>query len=343
VCLFFSAQVFLQPADNGIRINASALFGQNWMIPRMGSIYASSLTKISLPPENITSGGSNQAAQTQREGSRTPVASGAPVGSQGSQSYRVTISEEALRKAGLLKDQPQTGKAGALAEKPSASAKDSGNSADGTSASDNSNESRELESLKQIDRNVRAHEQAHVIAGGSLVRGAASFGYATGPDGKLYAVSGEVSIDSSPVPDDPAATVRKMIQVTKAALAPAQPSGQDRSVASAAMQTQVDAQREVTQQATDKTQGKDSETAGTSPAATSETKKPNAESKTSGSPDDSGKAAADPTRSGSSISSSITQSARSGSSTSSSISSSTSQPGIPKQTPFQGKHINIQA
>lgn len=303
----------------------------------MGSIYASSPTKISLPPENITSGGSNQAAQAQRGGARTSTPGTAPAGSPESQSYRVTISEEALRKAGLLKDQPQTGKAGAPAEKPSASAKESGNSADGTSASDNSNESRELESLKQTDRNVRAHEQAHVIAGGSLVRGAASFGYATGPDGKLYAVSGEVSIDSSPVRDDPAATVRKMIQVTKAALAPAQPSGQDRSVASAAMQTQVDAQREVTQQATEKTQGKDSESAGTSPAATSETKKSNAESKASGSPDEPGEAAAP--QGGSSISSSIT---RSGSSTSSSIGSSISQPGILKQTPLHGKHINIQ-
>jgi hypothetical protein len=105
-----------------------------------------------------------------------------------------------------------------------------------------------LESLRQRDREVRAHEQAHVAAGGNLVRGAASFGYKAGPDGKLYAVSGEVSIDTSPVDGDPRATLRKMDQVRKAALAPAQPSGQDRAVASAAAGAQVNAQHELTQQ-----------------------------------------------------------------------------------------------
>ena len=109
--------------------------------------------------------------------------------------------------------------------------------------------------LAQIDREVRAHEQAHVAAGGSLVRGAASFGYRSGPDGRLYAVSGEVSIDMSPVDGDPRATISKMDQVRKAAMAPAQPSGQDRAVASAAGNTQVNAQRELSQQQLQGTQG----------------------------------------------------------------------------------------
>lgn len=123
----------------------------------------------------------------------------------------------------------------------------------------------ELEYLRRRDREVRAHEQAHVAAGGSLVRGAASFGYKTGSDGKQYAVSGEVSIDVSPVEGDPRATMRKMDQVRKAALAPAQPSGQDRAVASAASGIQVDAQRELSQQELEEQQAS---------ADTAETKEP---------------------------------------------------------------------
>jgi hypothetical protein len=139
--------------------------------------------------------------------------------------YRVTISEEALKKAGLLKEIPKT-----------PDSKDSGSDKD----------SAEIEELKRQDREVRAHEQAHVMAGGSLVRGAANFSYKSGPDGILYAVGGEVSIDSAPVDGDPQATIRKMEQVQKAALAPAQPSGQDRAVAAAAMNTEMDARRQLT-------------------------------------------------------------------------------------------------
>ncbi|MFW5960018.1 MAG: putative metalloprotease CJM1_0395 family protein [Chitinivibrionales bacterium] len=95
-------------------------------------------------------------------------------------------------------------------------------------------EKREVEKLKRKDREVRAHEQAHVAAGGSLVKGGASFEYQAGPDGKRYAVGGDVSIDTSAVKGDPAATIRKMQRVRKAALAPAKPSGQDRKVASEA-------------------------------------------------------------------------------------------------------------
>ena len=63
-----------------------------------------------------------------------------------------------------------------------------------------------------------------------------------------YAVGGEVSIDSSPVEGDPAATITKMEQVKRAALAPAEPSGQDRSVASSAAQAEAAARMELLQQ-----------------------------------------------------------------------------------------------
>lgn len=95
-------------------------------------------------------------------------------------------------------------------------------------------ELQEVSKLKKRDQEVRNHEQAHMAAGGQYVRGAASYSYEVGPDGRRYAVGGEVSIDMSPVSGDPAATIRKMAAVRRAALAPADPSGQDLRVASSA-------------------------------------------------------------------------------------------------------------
>ena len=98
---------------------------------------------------------------------------------------------------------------------------------------------REINQLKSRDAEVKAHEQAHMAVGGGIVRGGASYQYQRGPDGRTYAVGGEVSIDvsSERTPD---ATIRKMQQVKAAALAPAQPSGTDRAVAARA--TQMEAQ-----------------------------------------------------------------------------------------------------
>lgn len=96
-------------------------------------------------------------------------------------------------------------------------------------------ESREVQKLKRIDREVRVHEAAHASVGGQFA-GAPQLSFTTGPDGKQYAVAGEVSIDTSRVPDDPRATINKMNQVRQAALAPADPSSQDLKVAAIASQ-----------------------------------------------------------------------------------------------------------
>ena len=101
--------------------------------------------------------------------------------------------------------------------------------------------------LRQTDRQVRAHEQAHLAAAGGLARGV-SFTYVTGPDGQRYAVGGEVSIDTSPVRGDPEATIRKAQQVRAAANAPANPSSQDRQVAAQAGQMEQAARVELAQQ-----------------------------------------------------------------------------------------------
>jgi len=91
----------------------------------------------------------------------------------------------------------------------------------------------QVDKLKATDRRVRAHEQAHLAAGGGLVTGGAVYQYQTGADGKQYAVGGEVHIDTSEA-RDPEATLRKAEQIKAAALAPADPSAQDRSVAASA-------------------------------------------------------------------------------------------------------------
>jgi hypothetical protein len=96
-------------------------------------------------------------------------------------------------------------------------------------------ETREVEKLKERDRDVRAHEMAHMAVGGSLVSGGAHYEYEVGPDGNAYAVGGEVSIAMSDG-NTPEQTVQKMQQVEAAALAPADPSPQDRAVAAAAAQ-----------------------------------------------------------------------------------------------------------
>lgn len=104
---------------------------------------------------------------------------------------------------------------------------------------------KELNELKARDREVRAHEAAHQASGGQH-SGAMSLTYQRGPDGAQYAVGGEVSIDMSAVNGDPQATIDKMRTVRAAAMAPAQPSGQDRAVAAQAMQVMLQAQSELT-------------------------------------------------------------------------------------------------
>jgi hypothetical protein len=111
------------------------------------------------------------------------------------------------------------------------------------------NQQRQLQQLKSIDRKVRAHELAHLTVGGRYITSGASFQYERGSDGRNYAVSGEVSIDTSEVPGDPQATLAKLIVVLRAALAPANPSAQDRRVAAQATSMILQARADIMQQA----------------------------------------------------------------------------------------------
>ncbi len=111
-------------------------------------------------------------------------------------------------------------------------------------------ELRLVQELKSRDQAVRAHELAHLAAAGQFARGGAQFDYKVGPDGNRYAIGGEVSIDSSRE-SDPQQTLEKAETIRQAALAPADPSSQDRRVAmqatAMAAQARVEIAREQSQ------------------------------------------------------------------------------------------------
>jgi hypothetical protein len=112
----------------------------------------------------------------------------------------------------------------------------------------------EVEKLKKRDQEVKTHENAHMSAGAGIVQGGATYQYQRGSDGRMYAVGGEVKIDTSRE-RNPEDTIRKMQQVKKAALSPSQPSAQDRSVAAQASQIEAEARTEITKKNTEEANG----------------------------------------------------------------------------------------
>ncbi len=108
-------------------------------------------------------------------------------------------------------------------------------------------ERQQVQSLRQTDAEIRRHEQAHAMVGGPYA-GAPRYQFTSGPDGKQYAVSGQVSIDASSIPGDPQATIQKLRIVRRAALAPSDPSGQDQQVAATAQRGIIEARRELAEE-----------------------------------------------------------------------------------------------
>jgi hypothetical protein len=100
-----------------------------------------------------------------------------------------------------------------------------------------------IRELQTRDREVRAHEAAHAAIAGQF-GGGISYDYETGPDGKRYAVGGEVSVrlERGRTPQE---TIRNAQQVRASALAPMSPSSQDRAVAAAASQMENEARMEL--------------------------------------------------------------------------------------------------
>jgi hypothetical protein len=126
-------------------------------------------------------------------------------------------------------------------------------------------EERIVARLRQREAEVKAHESAHKMAGGPYA-GAPSYTYTTGPDGRQYITGGEVQVDMSPVQGDAEATVRKMEQLKRAALAPSDPSSADRAAAAQAEAIKLQAQSQVKEER----QAKQEENGTVQPAASSE-------------------------------------------------------------------------
>jgi len=116
-----------------------------------------------------------------------------------------------------------------------------------------------VKELQKRDTEVRTHEMQHLAAAGPYAIGGANYEYETGPDGKQYAVGGSVDLNTSPVPNNPEATIQKAQVLKTAAMATGDPSSADKSVASAASQMEAEARAE-----TQKNGGNSTDTAYTS-------------------------------------------------------------------------------
>lgn len=156
----------------------------------------------------------------------------------------------------------------------------------------NEAEEKQVEKLKERDREVRAHEQAHARVGGAYAS-APSYTFQQGPDGKRYAVGGEVQIDTS-TERTPEATVRKMEIVIRAALAPAEPSSQDLKVAQQARAQMAEAQAQARaekaeEQKSQRGEGSDENSSGDVSSATDPSRsQEGGGSRSAGSPEDKG-------------------------------------------------------
>lgn len=90
---------------------------------------------------------------------------------------------------------------------------------------------RVLEKFKRLDSQTKAHEQQHASLADT--KGAISYNYQMGPDGKLYATGGHVRLDTS-LPQDKDAALAKLDRLSKSAGAPSELSSADASIARAA-------------------------------------------------------------------------------------------------------------
>ncbi len=118
-----------------------------------------------------------------------------------------------------------------------------------------SDEERLVKDLASRDAEVKTHEAAHQGAGGGLT-GVASYTYQQGPDGKMYAIGGEVSI-STPSGSTPEEKLKNARTLAAAALAAGNPSPQDFSVASSARTMEMQALQEIAKKSQEEQAGQE--------------------------------------------------------------------------------------
>lgn len=126
-----------------------------------------------------------------------------------------------------------------------------------------------LDWLRRRDQEVRTHEAAHKAAAGGLASGGPSYETHTGPDGRDYAVGGHVKIDTSPG-RTPEETIAKAQRIRQAALAPADPSAQDRAVAAKAARMEAQARAEIARRKADPQARPSRPDSGSAPARSTE-------------------------------------------------------------------------
>jgi len=189
--------------------------------------------------------GVRQTPQAGRE--RTPVSDTEPRGRAGDgRGVVIRLSPEARKALGERRDEqtvgekPKTGE-GEIAGKAAAPEE----SAAGQPKELTPQDQDTVRKLQARDAEVRAHEAAHMAAAGGHGSGA-SYDYETGPDGRRYAVGGEVQV-TVPSGGTPEEMIRNAQTMRAAALAPADPSSQDLAVAAQAtqMEAQAHQQKEV--------------------------------------------------------------------------------------------------
>lgn len=94
-------------------------------------------------------------------------------------------------------------------------------------------EQRELRELRETDRQVRRQQRIHATMAGSTAPTGAEYEFSVGPDGRRYAVSGDVRIQLSSG-DNPEESIRLAKEAYRAATVPRTPDARDRSIAAEA-------------------------------------------------------------------------------------------------------------
>lgn len=196
-----------------------------------------SLREVIAPVSAAAQSAAEKAVASDRERGKSPT-------QNSEQIDFASLQEQAEKEASTITD-------GSSQDKPEQGAQNSQQDVDtedidndGQISAEEKVQAQEIKNLKDRDHEVRTHELAHATVGGAFTS-SPTFSYEIGPDGKRYAVGGEVDVDLSSVPGDPRATISKMQKVHAAALAPANPSIQDTRVAAAAARIILQAQSEL--------------------------------------------------------------------------------------------------
>ena len=157
--------------------------------------------------------------------------------SSSNQQDTITLSQDGLNRS-------RQGREGTTGTSENQIPGQTGKSNSGSPAQLSPEEQQTVLQLKQRDIEVKAHEAAHLASAGQYAAGGPSYTYQTGPDGRRYAIGGEVPIDVGKE-KTPEQTLRKMRIVRRAAMAPANPSSADRRIAAAAGMAETEALREI--------------------------------------------------------------------------------------------------